>query len=335
MQKTNTSSIRKNQDGVVTIVIVILIMLLMSLIVLAMSHNATRERRQALDRQLNTQAFYAAESGVNDFIKQIDDLPDESNNCNNQLAKPLVPGSVIKVTCVLFDKTPDTLSFSEIRLAAAKVTPLQSANGINTLNISFEGKSVSNPKYDGCSAFGSDANKADFPPRPVNNCDAGILRLDIIRSNTPNRERLLDDTTTIYIVPKDSTGSGSYRYKVGDQGKIVRANCSGSNTPKDCKININQLGLGPNQRMYLSMRSIYQPNALEIGSDTGSFSGAQVMVDSTGKANDVLKRIRVNISVHALSNAVNPSFSVQSSTDVCKLLQVTPDNTTSSECDID
>jgi Tfp pilus assembly protein PilX len=333
MQKTNNRKTHSNQDGVVTIVIVILIMLLMSLIVLAMSRNATREQRQSLDRQLNSQAFYAAESGVNDFIKKIGDLPDQSTICDNDLAGPLTSGSVIEVTCVLYDKTPDTLAFSEISLGGAKTVPIQttSPDGINTLNISFQGKDVTSPIYDACTAFGSSGSSADFPPNPVNGCDAGILRMDIVRTGQPTRDNLLGDTTTIFIVPKKSGGTGSYTYTAGQQGAIVRANCSSSNTPRDCKININQLNLGQNERMYLSMRSIYRPNALEIGSNSGSFTAAQVMVDSTGKANDVLKRIQTRIPVHALSNALNPSFSVQSSTDVCKLLQVRP-NTTTSDC---
>jgi type IV pilus assembly PilX-like protein len=328
MQQKTPTRIHRNQEGVVTIVIVILIMLLMSLIVLAMSRNASREQRQALDRQLNSQAFYAAESGINNFLAEINNLPDESDDCEDQtLSGPLVAGSVIEVTCVLYDKTPDTLIFSEITLSEAKVVPLQSADGIGTLNISFEGKDVTSPSYNGCNSF----NGENFPPRPVNNCSGGILRLEIIRSNSA-RSELLSETTTLFIVPSNSSGTGNYSYDAGQQGKVVRANCHTGNTPNDCKININNLGLGPNQRMYLSMRSIYQPNALEVGSNSGSFKNAQIMVDSTGKANDILKRLQVRIPVHALSGAVNPSFSVQSSTDVCKLLQVMPNNTTSTEC---
>ncbi len=331
MQKINPPKIQRNQDGVVTIVIVILLMLLMSLIVLAMSRNATREQRQALDRQLNAQAFYAAESGVNQFAAKFNDLPDESNTCNNdELTGPLIPGSVIEITCVLYDKTPDTLILSEVPLSEAKVLPLQSADGINTLNISFEGKSVSSPAYGGCSAF----NGGNFPPRPVGNCTAGVLRLDIIRNN-PARDNLLSETNTIFIVPSDSGGTSSYAYTPGEQGKIVRANCAPGNSPRDCKINITGFGLGPNQRRYLSIRSIYQPNTFEVASDTGSFQNAQVMVDSTGKANDILKRIQVRVPINSLSNANAPSFSIRTSTDICKLLQVTPTQTNSSECPTD
>lgn len=342
MRNTNTSKIKDDQRGVVTIVIVILIMLLMSLIVLAMSRNAAREQRQTLDRQLNSQAFYAAESGVNNFIKEVNDLPDEGDTCDSSgLTGPLTSGSVIEVTCLLYDKTPDTLIYSNISLGGAKTTPIQTTDpaGITNLDMSFEGKDVGNPDYSGCNgAFGSGGSSVNFPPRTdqlSDSCTAGVLRVDIIRTNNPNRANLLEDTTTLYIVPRESNGFNGHAYVSGQQGRIVRANCSNTSTDQfqqDCKLRINDIGLAQGQRLYLSMRSIYRPNSLEIGSNSGSFTGSQILVDSTGKANDVLKRIKTAVPVSALSNASSPSFSVQSSTDLCKLLQVRPDDTTSSEC---
>ena len=41
-------------------------MIVMSLIVLGFAQISRRNQRESLDRQLSTQAFYAAESGVND-----------------------------------------------------------------------------------------------------------------------------------------------------------------------------------------------------------------------------------------------------------------------------
>lgn len=58
------NNLNNNQSGIASMVIVILIMTLLTLIVLAMTQNSNREQRQALDRQLNSQALYAAESGL-------------------------------------------------------------------------------------------------------------------------------------------------------------------------------------------------------------------------------------------------------------------------------
>jgi hypothetical protein len=56
----------KNQSGIVSILIVIIIMSLLSLVSLGFSKLMNREVRQSLDTELNAQAFYSAESGVND-----------------------------------------------------------------------------------------------------------------------------------------------------------------------------------------------------------------------------------------------------------------------------
>ncbi|MCA9330399.1 hypothetical protein KDA11_07130, partial [Candidatus Saccharibacteria bacterium] len=69
--KKNHLSIKHNEQGIVSIFVTIIIILLMSLIILAMVRNATREGRQSLDRQLSDQAFYNAESGINDWTKFI------------------------------------------------------------------------------------------------------------------------------------------------------------------------------------------------------------------------------------------------------------------------
>jgi hypothetical protein len=332
MKNIETKKVRDNQQGVVTIVIVILVMLLMSLIVLAMSRNANREQRQALDRQLNTQAFYAAESGVNDFIKNYNSLTnDDGKTCDNPLATSL--GEGVEVTCVLFDKDPPELVYNEISLDESKVIPIQSDGEINSLTISFEAKGVTDTDFSQCGAF----NSGNLPPRPVVNCDAGVLRIDIAKSINPTRDNLINDTFTIFIVPRNSSpaaGPSSYAYDAGQQGKIVPANCAPTNTPRKCKITITNLFLASNNRVYLNARSIYQPNSMEIGSNTNSFKNAQVLVDSTGKVSDVLKRIQTRVPVHALSISSHPSFSIQSSTDVCKLLQVRPDDTSPGNCSI-
>jgi hypothetical protein len=325
MKKTYTK-IKNNQEGVVTIVVVILIILLMSLIVLAMSRNASREQRQSLDNQLNTQAFYAAESGINEFMKQFNDLPDEDETCDNSLAGPLLEDSVIEITCVLYDKTPPTLDYDDIPLHGSKVIPIQSDDEIDVLNLSFESSS-SAAEFSGCSAF----NGGTFPRNPVDNCDAGVLRISIVRSNNPNRQNLFSETSTIFVVPGNSSNP-TYSLNSGDQGEIVRAHCASGNTPRKCKVNISNLKLNENNRIYLNVRSIYTPNSLGVAStDTESFKNAQVIIDSTGKANDVLKRLRTAVPIHgpSISAEAHAPFSIQTSTDVCKLLEVRPGSTTS------
>jgi hypothetical protein len=58
----------RREGGFVSIIVCMIIMTILSLITIGFAQIMAREQRQALDRQLSSQAFYAAESGVNDAL---------------------------------------------------------------------------------------------------------------------------------------------------------------------------------------------------------------------------------------------------------------------------
>src|SRR5262245_28445627 len=70
-----------NQSGMAAIIVTLIIMIVLSLITLGFARIVNREQRQVADRQLNTQAFYAAESGVS-IVKNLSSLPDTGLNAN-------------------------------------------------------------------------------------------------------------------------------------------------------------------------------------------------------------------------------------------------------------
>ena len=65
------SRLHKDQSGVVSIVISIIIMVILSLIAISFARIMRQEQQQAYERQLHTQAYYAAESAVNDVRREI------------------------------------------------------------------------------------------------------------------------------------------------------------------------------------------------------------------------------------------------------------------------
>ena len=64
--KNQISKVSRNQHGVASIFVVMILMTILALISIGFSHLMNRELRQSLDRQLSTEAYFAAESGVND-----------------------------------------------------------------------------------------------------------------------------------------------------------------------------------------------------------------------------------------------------------------------------
>src|SRR5687767_12713460 len=135
--KTNPEiKLRSNQEGLVSIVVAVILILLMSLIVLAMAENSRREQRQTLDRQLSDQAFYNAETGINDvdyYLFKKQDAAIEKLNCL-PLSDPPAPlgdsskhidgtEGANKYTCAQYNKAPPTLEYEDINTGEPKVFP--------------------------------------------------------------------------------------------------------------------------------------------------------------------------------------------------------------------
>lgn len=329
----------KNQDGVVAIIVVVLIMLILTLIVLAISQNATKEQRQTLDRQLNSQAFYAAESGINEVYDCLRKTPGSDARCNLpsistcsngfSASNNLDSDGVFKYSCVLYDKSPPTLEFS-IPIDNSEVVPIEGRNpatgapvAINRLTFSWKDPQGTGT-FSGCNTTPVLSNNY-FPTQTGRtSCHAGILRIDLISVVSPTRSNLINNNFTAFLVPMrpGSAGTGSLGYNLLNKGVIGPARCTAGGT---CAITITGFSLPAGQKMYLHMRSIYNANSVTVSAAQGGAAvnlvGAQALIDSTGKANDIIKRLEVRVPLNRQYNF--PEFSIQSGSDICKLYDVT------------
>lgn len=338
-------------------VIVILIMTLLSLIVVSMTRNANREQRDALDRQLNSQAFYAAESGINDakdyYLNHANDpvspAPVKKDKCDgsetgasaeNQFPGPDYDSKVgsdgdNRYSCVLYDATPETLSFTEISTNNSKITQLEDADGdpIRTLTFTWKRPVPANTAADPNPTYDFSGCSSDFPPS-LDNCDAGVLRIGLIDPNATTRNDLIAQNFLSFVSPRSSAASAplapAYANGLGKEGQGVKwsGGCTGGEDGK-CTIKIN--GINRN-KLLLHLRSIYTGNQVEISGTklvagvvkTVKFKDAQMMVDSTGRAADILKRVQVRVALNGYEQGVYPEFSLQTTEEICKLLQIIP-----------
>lgn len=329
-------SLQKDERGIASIIIVMVIIMILTLFVLAMARNANREQRQALDRQLSSQAFYAAESGVNDTVNYIrtylTTVPKEKTGCDNTGFSNFPNSQVgsdpsIKYTCLLYDMNPKTLEFGNVTSDSATVAPLQDSEGrgINTLTISWD-----NP--DGGNNF-SCPSLGTLPPSSNYTCDVGMLRLEIIDANSLNRDALVNSDFTAFLYP--ATSAGAVQNRVGNvgatQGIFAQGSCSSTGTPRKCSVTIGGMGINGDGKFYLRVRTLYQEKSSVVVSGTtqaGSdvkFQGAQIMIDSTGKANDILRRIQVRVPVIPKYN--ESEFAIKTTESLCKLMSVYPGQT--------
>jgi hypothetical protein len=156
------------------------------------------------------------------------------------------------------------------------------------------------------------------------------MSLTPLASGAITRNALISSSVNAFLYPNKG-GPASPRYTYGadlrtgtDSGEILDGNCNDKNQPRTCNVRIT----GLNQSNFLmDLRSIYAKSRVTI-SATGydgnqiRIRNAQTLVDSTGKAQDVLRRIQVRIPSH---NSYNHSdFGVEAMGDICKQLSLTP-----------
>lgn len=347
-------SLGDSQDGMVSIIVTMIIMAVLSLIVVGFAQLARREQREALDKQLSSQAFYAAESGINDAVKEINDknspFANNKTTCDN--ASTPFNGTLsstykVSYTCLLINQTPETLEYSNIETDKSTTFPVKPVDptdiskpvSLTSLNISW------NRSDNGGSGYYVPATPAS-PQFPAvgsggwGNVEAGVLRVDItsIDDRGFSRDDLVHDTFTVFLYPQSGSNTpSSVDFIRGDpdrdkQGQIKMVNCGTSVPPsftRKCKVKITNLPgtVDRVKQFYVRLTSIYSSSIVTVSGDYSGgkalFTDAQYVIDSTGKANDVLKRIRVRKPARKADNDF-PTYVLNSADSICKQLSVYP-----------
>lgn len=335
-----TKSIKNNQSGLVSIIVTMMLMLVITLITLTFAKITRREQRQSLDRQLNTQAFYAAESGVNAAAEELKSGSFAKTQCNNPLEnggstaiknlttdamgvdKTIIDGPTdVAFTCLTIDPEPSSLEYQNVGTEQSTVIPIKSNGGnIDKINVSWQEKSGS--AGFNCAGWQSANNFGPSGTFPAADCKTGILRLDIVPTNNPTRANLAN-SKTVFLIASDSGGS-NIAYPSLDSGDKRTVRCSSTltpATPKFCNATINMASFSSTE-FYLRAISIYASSSVTISADNGptrvGLIGAQTIIDSTGRAGDILRRIQVRLA----TGSIVPDFALQSTDTICKRLKI-------------
>lgn len=373
---------RGNQDGFAAIVVALVLVLVLSLITVGFATLMRGEQRSALDKQLQDQANYAAESGINaaaaainagfESIKtqcgpytpsDISGLVDSNPNATSQsianssaaaqkyLSSDQVGGSGSNVSypCLLIDPYPNKLQYNSISTTAPRTVEItaQSNNGvadsvIRSLVISWKSQYGDNNTYASSTPSNPAANGAFTS---INSWPyLGILRIALTNGTNLDRQKLAARTMTAFLYPsKDGLNNpldytqynsqNSTQYADANSGYVAGGNCQPGGQeagppglPKqqvlDCYVVITGLDA---LTYYLEMRSIYSPVSVQVQAynSTGlvNMKNAQTVVDSTGLAQDVLKRLQVRISsqpVYSISSGPTGTGGNGANASICK-----------------
>lgn len=329
----------RNQSGMASFLIVMILMVVITLIVLGFSQVTRRNQREALDRQLSSQAFYAAESGVNvttaaiaSYVRAngVVSLPTKTScptsydpaNAGGTGTAIADLGTGVRYTCVLVNPNPSTLVYRPITQRGSVVVPIQANGNLNKLTFSW--KTQEGGADTTCT--GSDAQV--FPAAVAWNCDFGILRVDMVANPAGSLANLSANTVTTYMTPLGGhSGTVSIpNFNTSDRVYMASANGCGSDT---CSVTVDLINNTPSY--YLRIVSLYRDSReLTIsgtiaGGAAATFSGAQAVVDTTGQAQDLLRRIQVRVELNSAEDPNTiPANALGSSSNICKRFSITP-----------
>ena len=333
------------EQGFVSIITASIVMIIITLVVIGFSQLMQREQRQSLDRQLSSQALYAAETAVNDVYALLQSgvsVVDKKSDCDVSDTTifpngPIVnPGSdnEAEYTCVKFDQTPEFLEFNNgsITTQQSKIFPIQPKSVDDSALVSSLRFSWNGARGETRLTLPNDSNTL-----PANAASTGvpILRVDLVRlplAQPVNRDTVIDESTTFFLYPTDSTGDNARDYAsligLANKGTVIPVNCDETQAYA-CVYELENMDTsGQESNRYIArVKSIYNDADLLIeGESTGpggvfEFVGAQIYVDATGKSNDVLRRISVQI---ANPSYPIPEFVVQGLDGVCKGIAIVP-----------
>ncbi len=331
-------SITATQGGFVSIMVTMIIMILLSLIVLGFAQATRREKRQSVDRQLNSQAQYAAETGINDaqnYIKgeltagnPINDFkkcgngPASGGPSNNfdKRSGAYVPSIVSGNTtnsCTLINPSPTELIWQRIATDSSVAFPFNPPGGNNEITVGWQDADSVPTSYSSCT--GAVPGLA-FTPQSGWACQAGALRIDLTPVSNLDRTALINGTSNFVLYPVTNPNGP---ISLPGHGDIIAAQCNTANIPRHCKITIN----GLSGKYVVRIRPIYRAANIYITGNPGNkLSDAQALVDVTGKANDILKRLQARISVNPLEGDTNTTFNyaLQSIDSICKRVAIIP-----------
>lgn len=343
MDQRLKQGIKRNQAGMVSIIVTVIIMLVLSLIVIGFARLTRREQRQALDRQLSTQAFYASESGVNDAKQAIKSNPallsaEYTVGCGDFISaaglntfpkSTTIAGSgAASYTCLFVDPSPPSLEYANIGVDSSTVIPIQNKNAgaaVGVVNIFWEDKN-GGTDFSGCAG-----PAGGLPQSWPASCNPGILRIDLVEFPVAgaSRNSLVANTMTTFIYPSGGgpTDANYANKGFGPSGTFAVGSCNSGGTPKKCQAKITNL---PGNRYYMRLTAVYKPSAVTITADNGAgtpveLTGAQAIIDSTGKANDILRRIQVRLPLGGIIGTV-PMAAIDAVGNICKRFSIFPPN---------
>lgn len=321
---------KSTERGAVSMLTVIFLALLLTVITTSFVRLSITEQRQAVDDDLTTRAFYAAESGVEDAKRAIADFQSgQPINLNAAVCDPadVVASGVLSTdlaaeyTCQLIDMSPADFQ-ADLSAWEAVTIPLRAAGTFNAVQIEWH-------IYNNGDPYGRRANSAQDLPTisswTSSNYPA-MLRAGVF--SHPNAASFSSAAVTqgvSFINPAQTAQSIDV---TGNDGQIRNGGCSGSPTSGSYACSATITGVNNARTYYLRLQSLYRGTNVKVTLlNSGSpvqLDDVQAVIDVTGRAGDVFRRVEARVSLLSQDYPL-PDIALWSNTEICKNFTVTDD----------
>lgn len=317
----------KTQQGFVAIVATLMIMGILALLTVGFSYATRQAQRRTLDDQLNSQAFYAAESGVNDAIAELQLDPTISKNTCGGGSFPynIDAAANIRYTCLLINSQVPSLVYDSVPVVGTDepiTTELTLPSAAGSIEIAWDSYQTGLPLP---TAAYNGTNDVLAPATGWGN-RVGMMRVDLVPISALDRASMVNNSYTFFLYPSTAASPTANNIGVANgsagQGGTLAVQCNNPGTYR-CVGYVRPSGLHTRYQVrlyayYTTVRTqlIFRPNTNNTGSPL-MIGGAQAMIDSTGEASGVFRRIQVRVPLNPVIGW-HPESALVTADSICK-----------------
>lgn len=336
--------IGRDRTGAVAMLTVIFVAVVLSIVVTGFIRLSVSNQRESVNDDLTTRAFYAAETGIETARKDLADYVAglkqksevESATCGTPV--PLGGSNATDLnaayTCKLVDISPNSYVADLEANGRPVLIPLSTSGNFNNVKVEWH---IS----EGSGTYSLRGNNQ----LPLENAwgDApAMLRVQASRINSANPSidawRNYNSSgngphdISMFFPPRSgaaTTVGGSNLFSgLGQDRSFISPRCQTNQSEGSyvCDVTLGISG-GPSASWnnFLSVRSLYKDTTIRVTANSGSnpveFEDVQAVVDVTGRANDIFRRVETRIPLTSASEIED--FAILSRERICKYFDVT------------
>ena len=341
------NNLRDNQKGIMSIIVALVFIMILGLIVVSFGLASRSQNKQTVDNQLSTASYYAAQSGINEILKQISSttyIPDTSTCQTLTISALKFTNNNSKITCIKVTESTASLLYNNVDTSVSQISNISSLYTTPATPALYSGDYDLTITWNNHDGTGSNTacpialSRQSISAWKSSGCGAGILKLDLSvdPSQAGTRNLLNSYSENVFLYPTNNNGLGStdYQYNTGNPAPIsVLGGVSG--TRESATIHCSNATVFPVTVAgsllpctWLNLRSLYASQDVTITASTpggGSalaFKDSQISIDVTAVTSNVARRVVETASVFTQVPNNTSNFALQTESTICKLLQV-------------